>query len=71
MCWYKLYFRESNAEVDKFVSDTFKLEFPKISTDWSAKSMENILLDEQQAIILRLTYPFVRLFKEHERYTFD
>lgn len=65
---YKLYYRESNLDIDSFVKHQFKIEFTERSEVWSIKSMDYLLLDDEQALVLKLTFPFVILFQEHERY---
>ena len=67
---YKLYYRESNLNIDYFIKENFGLTFKEKSSTWSIRSMETLLLDEQQALILKLSFPFVILFKEHERYVY-
>ena len=65
---YKLYYRESSLDIDKFVKENFNLVFREKSPFWPIKSMETLLLDEEQALVLKLSFPFVILFKEHEKY---
>lgn len=65
---YKLYYRESNLDIDAFVKHQFKTEFTERSTLWSVKCMEYLLLDNEQALVLKLTFPHVILFQEHQRY---
>lgn len=61
---YKLLFLESSYNSDRFVALTFGLSFEsQVGTNYDQRYL---ILDEEQALILKIMFPAVRIFPVEE-----